>query len=66
MTFHLWRAGVATLLLDDDWNNLPIAADMLANTPAVCARSYAFLNPGKTIAAGQNILATRAAKLGVK
>jgi len=53
MTFHRWRHGYATLLLDTNWNNLQVAADMLGNTPAVCARSYAWLDKSKLIKAGQ-------------
>ncbi|WP_093925165.1 site-specific integrase [Sulfitobacter brevis] len=54
MTFHLWRHGYATLLLDTNWSNLRLAADMLGNTPAVCARSYVWLNKPKIFRAGQD------------
>ena len=62
MTFHLWRHGYATLLLDEDWNNLQVAADMLGNTLAVCARSYAWIDKKKLYAAGQDKLIARARK----
>ena len=44
MTFHQWRHGYASLLLDADWGNLPHAAQMLGNTDAVCARNYGWIN----------------------
>lgn len=47
MTAHRFRAGQATRLLDNSWQNLPIAAELLGNTPAVCGRFYAFINKQK-------------------
>lgn len=53
MTFHKWRHGYASLLLKEDWNNLPVAADMLGNTIEICARSYAFIDKQALYRAGQ-------------
>lgn len=47
MTAHRFRAGQATRLLDISWENLPIAAELLGNTPAVCGRFYAFIDKQK-------------------
>lgn len=58
-TFHRWRHGYATLLLDADPSNLQVAADMLGNTPAVCARNYAWINKAKVFQHGQDILIAR-------
>ncbi|MGP6090007.1 hypothetical protein [Antarctobacter jejuensis] len=60
MTFHNWRHGYATLLLDQDWSNLQLAADMLGNTPAVCQRNYAWLNKRKIFEEGQKRAVARA------
>lgn len=60
MTFHQWRHGYATLLLDESWDNLQIAADMLGNTLTVCDRSYAWIDKKKLYAAGQNKMIARA------
>ena len=60
MTFHRWRHGYATLLLDESWDNLQVAADMLGNTVQVCARSYAWIDSQKLYAAGQDKLIERA------
>ncbi|MDO5604807.1 MAG: hypothetical protein Q4G25_06555 [Paracoccus sp. (in: a-proteobacteria)] len=59
MTFHRWRHGYATLLLDADFTNLQVAADMLGNTTAVCARNYAWINKTKLFQQGQDILIAR-------
>lgn len=59
MTFHRWRHGYASLLLAESWNNLQAAADMLGNTPAVCANSYAWVNKKKLYLAGQDIMIAR-------
>lgn len=44
MTAHKFRSGQATRLLASSWTNLPIAAELLGNTPAVCSRHYAWIN----------------------
>ena len=46
MTFHRFRHGFASILIRDgvDIRNI---ADLLGNTVAVCARRYAFLDPGR-------------------
>lgn len=62
MTFHRWRHGYATLLLDQDFNNLQVAADMLGNTPLVCARNYAWINKAKLYQQGQDVLIARSRK----
>lgn len=49
MNFHLWRHGYASLLLLADWGNLPNAAQMLGNTPGVCARNYAWIDTEQLI-----------------
>ena len=54
MTFHQWRHGYASLLLSVDWGNLPQAAQLLGNTPAVCARNYAWIDEEKLILEGQD------------
>jgi hypothetical protein len=59
MTFHRWRHGYATLLLAEYWNNLPVAADMLGNTPTVCAKSYAWIKKEDLYPAGQDIMIER-------
>lgn len=56
MTFHQWRHGYATLLLQANWNNLSLAARMLGNTPKVCAANYAWIDQEKMFEEGQNIL----------
>lgn len=53
MTFHQWRHGYASLLLDADWNNLPFAAQMLGNTEGVCARNYSWIDKERVILEGQ-------------
>tara|TARA_B100002049_G_scaffold152691_1_gene113812 strand:- start:7166 stop:9082 length:1917 start_codon:yes stop_codon:yes gene_type:complete len=53
MTFHQWRHGYASLLLKADWNNLHLAAQMLGNTPAVCARNYGWLDTEQMILESQ-------------
>jgi hypothetical protein len=53
MTFHQWRHGYASLLLDADWSNLPDAAQMLGNTPGVCERNYAWINKERLILEAQ-------------
>ena len=53
MTFHQWRHGYASLLLDADWNNLPFAAQMLGNTDAVCARNYGWIDKERVVLEGQ-------------
>ena len=60
MTFHRWRHGYASLLLAQSWSNLQVAADMLGNTPAVCAKSYAWINKQKIYSHGQDIMIARA------
>ena len=52
MTFHQWRHGYASLLLDADWGNLPLAAQMLGNTPGVCARNYGWIDKERMILKG--------------
>lgn len=47
MTAHKFRSGQATRLLASSWTNLPIAAELLGNTPSVCARHYAWINKEK-------------------
>lgn len=47
MTAHKFRSGQASRLLASSWSNLPIAAELLGNTPAVCARHYAWINQEK-------------------
>lgn len=47
MTAHKFRCGQASRLLASSWANLPIAAELLGNTPAVCARHYAWINQEK-------------------
>ena len=54
MTFHQWRHGYASLLLDADWSNLPHAAQMLGNTPGVCANNYAWINKERLILEAQD------------
>lgn len=44
MTAHKFRSGQATRLLNIDWNNLPLAANLLCNTQTVCARNYAWID----------------------
>lgn len=53
MTFHQWRHGYASLLLDADWNNLPFAAQMLGNTEGVCARNYGWIDKKRVVLEGQ-------------
>ncbi|APE43249.1 hypothetical protein BOO69_07330 [Sulfitobacter alexandrii] len=53
MTFHQWRHGYASLLLSANWNNLPLAAEMLGNTPGVCAKNYAWIDKERLILKGQ-------------
>ncbi len=53
MTFHQWRHGYASLLLSADWSNLPFAAQMLGNTPAVCARNYGWIDKERLILESQ-------------
>lgn len=59
MTFHKWRHGYATLLLDTSWSNLKVAADMLGNTMGVCEKNYAWINKKKLHKDGQAIMAER-------
>lgn len=47
MTAHKFRSGQATRLLASSWTNLPIAAELLGNTPGVCSRHYAWINQEK-------------------
>ncbi len=54
MTFHRWRHGYASILLAKDWGNLPHAAEMLGNTPAICEKNYVWINKEKLITEGQN------------
>ncbi len=53
MTFHQWRHGYASLLLHASWNNLHVAAQMLGNTPEVCARNYGWIDKKQMILKGQ-------------
>jgi site-specific recombinase XerD len=55
MTFHRFRHGFASILIreGEDIRNI---ADMLANTPAVCARRYAFLDPDRGATHSQNTM----------
>lgn len=53
MTYHQWRHGYASLLLSADWGNLPFAAQMLGNTPGVCARNYGWIDKERLILEGQ-------------
>lgn len=59
MTFNRFRHGFASILIreGEDIRNI---SDMLANTPAVCARRYAFLDPDRGATHSQNTM-TRAA-----
>lgn len=59
MSFHRWRHGYATLLLDTSWSNLKVAADMLGNTMSVCESNYAWINKKQLHKDGQAIIAER-------
>lgn len=56
MTFHLFRHGYASLLLMHDYSLLNVAADMLRNMPAVCARSYACIDKQQVFARGKQMM----------
>jgi hypothetical protein len=56
MTFHKWRHGYASLLLAASWNHLPHAAQMLGNTPAVCARNYGWIDEERIVLETQDIV----------
>ncbi|MFG6585382.1 hypothetical protein [Sulfitobacter sp. 1A12779] len=62
MTFHKWRHGYATLLLDTNWGNLKVAADMLGNTMSVCETNYVWINKKKLHKDGQKIMVDRSHK----
>lgn len=56
MTFHKWRHGYASLLLAASWNNLSHAAQMLGNTPAVCAKNYGWIDEERLVLETQDIM----------
>lgn len=56
MTFHMWRHGMASIILSLGFENLQIAADMLGNTPAVCAKNYAWIDQEKLFRTGQDLI----------
>ncbi|MGY9036674.1 MAG: hypothetical protein ACKVLA_02505 [Rhodobacterales bacterium] len=62
MTFHKWRHGYATILLDESWANLKVAADMLGNTMTVCERNYTWINKKKLHKDGQRMMVERSRK----
>jgi integrase len=64
MTFHRFRHGKATLLLKEDWGNLPLAAAELGNTIGVCARNYAWLDKQALYEEGQKVIVKRAKRMG--
>ncbi|WP_348657576.1 hypothetical protein [uncultured Sulfitobacter sp.] len=59
MTFHKWRHGYATILLDQNWANLKVAADMLGNTMSVCETNYTWINKKKLHKDGQRMMVER-------
>ena len=56
MTFHKWRHGYASLLLAATWNNLSHAAQMLGNTPDVCARNYGWIDRERLVLQTQDAM----------
>ncbi|WP_394181161.1 hypothetical protein [Yoonia maritima] len=56
MTFHMFRHGVASLLVNQDWSNIAAAAELLGNSVRVCEERYAFFNEEKLVSSGQQKL----------
>jgi len=55
MTAHKFRCVQATLLLDEDWNNLVLAAHLLGNKPKTCQTYYAWINEEELMARSQEV-----------
>ncbi len=55
MTAHKFRCVQATLLLEEDWNNLVLAAHLLGNNPRTCETYYAWINEEALMARSQEV-----------
>lgn len=64
MTAHKFRSGQATRLLSIDWNNLPLAANLLCNTQPVCARNYAWIDQKRVHRSAMDQLRARDKEIG--